>query len=124
MSNRNNETGIFRLLKGVGFAWVFSFLSVVVFACVLRIRPCSDKTVYVVNQTIKGVAIVLASVLFVRGEKGWLKGMAVGGLFIALSYLTFAVVGGGFALSGFAFLELAIGLFLGAISGIVAVNLK
>ena len=34
----------------------------------------------------------------------------MGGLFIALSYLTFAVVGGGFALSGFAFLELASGL--------------
>ena len=123
-----NETttgsAIFRIIKGVGLALAFSFLAAVVFASILQISPLPDKVIYPVNQTVKVVAVILGALVCVRGEKGLLQGLAIGGLFTALSYLTFSALGGDFSLSWLIFAELALALFAGAVSGVVAVNLK
>ena len=123
-----NETttgsAIFRIIKGVGLALAFSLLAAVVFASILQISPLPDKAIYPINQTVKVVAIILSSLVFIRGEKGLLQGLAIGGLFTALSYLTFSALGGDFSLSWLIFAELALALFVGAVSGVVAVNLK
>ena len=123
-----NETsygnGLFSIIKAVGLALAFSFLAVLIFAGALRCTKISDSAIYPVNQTIKVFAIAIGTLLFVSGEKGWLKGMAVGGLFTAVSYLTFSVVGGDFSLSWLILLELLLGLIAGALSGIIAVNVK
>lgn len=124
MVHENNGNGFWGVLKGVGFAMATSFLAVVVFACILRVKPCSDKTVYFVNQAIKGASVLLGTLLFVRGEKGWLKGGGIGALFTAVSYLTFSIVGGTFSLSALAVAELFLGVFVGAVAGMIAVNLK
>ena len=114
----------FRVIKGVAFALVFCFLSAVVFANVLRAKPLTEKTVYMVNQTVKVFAVVVAALLFVRGGKGWLKGGIIGLLFTALSYLTFSALGGDFALSGFIVAEMLLNVVAGAVGGIIAVNVK
>lgn len=115
---------VFRIIKGVAFALAVCFLSAVVFANVLRAKPLSDKTVYIVNQTVKVFAVVLAALLFVSGGKGWLKGGLIGILFTALSYLTFSAIGGNFSLSGFVVAELLLNVAAGAVGGIIAVNVK
>ena len=123
-----NETsygnGFFTVIKGAALALGVSLLSVVVFACVLRICNLSDKIVYPVNQCIKGIAVVIGALAFVRGEKGWLKGGAIGLIFTALSYLAFSSLGGDFSLSWLIVLELAIATITGALGGILAVNMK
>lgn len=128
MRNHREEStygnGAFRIIKGVAFAWAFCFLSAVIFANVLRAKPMSEKTVYIVNQTVKVFAVVVASLLFVRGGKGWLKGGGIGLAFFALSYLTFSALGGDFSLSGFIVAELLLSVVAGAVGGIIAVNVK
>ena len=124
MDYEKNGTNFFTLLKAVALALAISFLAVVVFACVLRVKPLSDRAVYFVNQLIKNVAVIIAVLLFVRGEKGWLKGGGVGLLFTLVSYLTFSVAAHTFSLSALALAELAIGLFTGAVAGVIAVNLR
>ncbi len=114
----------FRIIKGVGLSLAFSFLCAVVFASVLQLTALPDKIIYPVNQTVKVLSIVIGALVCVRGEKGWLQGLAIGALFAALSYLAFSALGGGFSLSWLLFLELALSLFAGAIGGVVAVNLK
>ena len=99
-------------------------LAVVVFACVLRVKPLSDRAVYFVNQVVKNLAVIVATLLFIRGEKGWLKGGAVGLLFTLLSYLTFSIVAHTFSLSVLAVAELFVGLIAGAGAGAIAVNLR
>ena len=101
-----------------------SLLSVIVFAVILRSTSIGEKAIYPVNQTIKAISIALGTLVFVRGEKGWLKGGAVGLLFTALSYLAFSALGGDFSLGWLIFAEMAIALLVGAVSGILAVNLK
>ena len=67
---------------------------------------------------------MLGALVFVREEKGFLQGVAIGALFTALSYLSFSALGGDFSLSWLIFAELALGLFVGAVSGAIAVNIR
>ena len=96
----------------------------IIFANILRFTPLPDKVIYPVNQTVKVVAILLGSLLFVRGEKGFLKGGAIGLIFTALSYLAFSAIGGNFSLSWLIFAELALAIFAGVVGGAIAVNLR
>ncbi len=125
MRNENSYgNGMFSMLKAAALALAVSFLSIVVFAVILHSASLSEKLVYPVTQTVKGVSLAVGVLVFVRGEKGWLKGGGVGLLFAALSYLAFSSLGGDFSLSWLIFAELAISLAVGALAGILAVNLK
>ena len=73
---------------------------------------------------IKVIAVMVGTLVFVRGEKGWLQGGIVGLLFTALSYLAFSSIGGDFSLSWLILLELGVAFLAGALSGILAVNLR
>lgn len=112
------------IVKAVGLSLAFSFLAVVAFAGVLRVTTLPDSVIYPVTQTLKGLAIALGVFAFVRGEKGWLQGMAVALLFTALSYLVFAAVGNDFSLSYLIFVELAFTLLTGGLCGVIAVNMR
>ncbi len=124
MQNENSFDGVFSIIKGALLSVALSLLLSVVFAVILRMASISDKVIYPVNQGIKVVAVALGTLLFVRGEKGWLKGGVIGLVFTALSYLAFSALGGDFSLSWLIVAELALGFFSGALSGIIAVNLK
>ena len=115
--------GFFTIVKGLLCALAAALLLAVVFASILQASPLPDSVIYPVNQIIKGVSIALGTVLFVRGDKGWLKGGAVGLLFTALSYLGFSALGGDFSLSWVAIVEVLLSVLTGAVCGAVAVNL-
>ena len=108
----------------MALALAFSFLVVVIFANILRFTPLPDSVIYPVNQTLKVLCVLLGALSFVRGEKGFVKGAAIGLLFTALSYLSFSALGGDFSLSWLIFAELFLALFSGAVGGAIAVNLQ
>ncbi len=116
--------GLFQIIKGAGLALAFSFLATIIFANVLRFTPVPNKVIYPVNQTVKVIAIALGTLVFVRGEKGFLKGIAIAFAFTALSYLVFSAIGGDFSLSWILFIELFIALLTGVVCGALAVNIK
>lgn len=116
--------GLFQIIKGVALALAFSFLTAVVFASALKTFSIPDKVVYPVNQTLKVLCVLLGSFAFVRGEKGYLKGGAIGLLFTALSYLTFSAIGGDFSLGWLVIVELFLSLFSGVVGGALAVNFR
>ena len=116
--------GLFQVVKGAGLALAFSFLAAVVFANILRFTPLPDSVIYPVNQTVKIIAVCLGTLVFVRGEKGFIKGGGIALAFTALSYLAFSSLGGDFSLSWLIFAELGVSLFAGVVSGAVAVNMR
>lgn len=125
MKNENSYgQGLFSIVKGVGFALAFSLLFSVVLAYVLRVSTISEKAVYPITQTAKVLCVFLGALTFVRGEKGWLKGGAIGLLFSMLSYLAFSAIGGDFSLSWLILFELFLTALAGAIGGIVGVNVR
>ena len=126
MHNEASSYGniFFTIIKGVLLSVAVSFLFAITFAAVLRAAALPDSVIYPVNQTLKALAIAIGALVFVRGEKGWLQGAAIGLLTTALSYLAFSAIGGDFSLSWLIFVELFLALLIGAVGGIVAVNLR
>ena len=124
---RNETTygnGAFAIVKAVLLSLGVSFLAAVVFAVILRSTSWGANVIYPVNQVIKAVSIAVGVLVFVRGEKGWLKGGVAGLLFTALSYLAFSSLGGDFSLSWLIFVEVGVAFLVGAVSGVLAVNFK
>ena len=116
--------GIFQILKGTGLALALSFLGVIILASILRVTSLSDGVIYPVNQTLKVLSAFLGAVFFVRGEKGLVKGVAIGLLFTALSYLTFSAIGGDFSLSWWIIVELVLSALAGVVGGVIGVNIR
>ena len=124
MENSSTGNGLFQIIKGAALALATSLLAAIVFASILRVTELPDAIIYPVNQTLKVLAVCLGTIAFVRGDKGFIKGGAIGLIFTALSYLTFSAIGGNFSLSGFVVAELLLNVAAGAVGGIIAVNVK
>ena len=116
--------GFFCVIKGVLAAFVFALAAMIIFANILAVAALSDNIIYPINQAIKGVSIAVGSVLFVKGEKGWLKGGAIALVFTALAYPVFSAIGGSFAISWWILAEIISAFFIGALGGILAVNFR
>ncbi len=116
--------GFFSIIKAVLASLAFSFLASVIFAVVIETGCVQQRWIYPVTQMLKSVALVFGVLTFIRGERGWLKGAGAGLLFTALSYLAFSALGGDFSLGWLIIVEIALAFIVGAIGGIVAVNLK
>lgn len=125
MQNENScADGLFSVLKAVVLSLLCSFLALVILACILRMSAMSDKAVYPILQTLKVLFVLLSTLLFIRGEKGWLKGGGAGLIFSALSYLTFSAIGGDFSLSWLIFMEVGLAFFAGVVGGVIGVNIR
>lgn len=120
----NVGEGLFQVIKGTGLALVISFVSVLLFAVLLRCGYIPESMIYPINQTLKACAIVAGVLACVRGEKGFIKGGGIALLFTALSYLAFSAIGGDFSVSWMIAVELFIALMTGVLSGSIAVNLR
>ena len=123
-NERPYGNGFFMVIKGAGLALALSLLFAVIFACVLQISQASGAFVYPVTQVLKVLSAIIGAIAFVRGEKGWLKGVGIGLVFTAFSYLAFSSLGGDFSLSWLIFLEIFITCLASALGGILAVNWK
>ena len=124
MENSSTGNGLFQIIKGAALALAASLLAAIVFASILRVTELPDAVIYPVNQTLKVLAVCLGTIAFVRGDKGFIKGGAIGLIFTALSYLTFSAIGGDFSLSWMIAVEVLIALFAGVVCGAIAVNLR
>lgn len=124
MKNENSCQGMFSIVKGVGVALALSLLFSVLFAVILRVSAIPERAVYPVTQTVKVLCAFLGALASVRGEKGWLRGGAIGILFGMLSYLAFSALGGDFSLSWLIVFELVLTAVSGALGGVIGVNVR
>ena len=111
-------------VKAAIFSTLIGLALSLLFAVACYFFPLPQKTVLVVTQTLKALSLLLGCLLCLSKEGGWWKGLLSGALFTALSFLTFSAVGGDFSLSWLLIVDALLGLFVGALGGIAAVNLK
>jgi putative membrane protein (TIGR04086 family) len=112
------------VIKAVAVALLCSVLLCAIYALVLRVAPMADVAITVVTQVLKGVSLATGTILFLKGEKGLVKGAVCGLLFSMLGYLTFSAFGGDFSLSWLIALEILLFAAVGGLTGVAAVNLK
>ncbi len=118
------KKGAKEVLKATLTTLIFSLVSVLVLALLMRMGFLSDGAVKIVNQFIKVLAIFVGCYASLRDEKGLFKGVVAGIFGILATFLIFALISGSIAL-GFSFVwDMIFGVLVGGLSGIVAVNLK
>ena len=126
MESSSNNNIFMNILKGVGFALVFSVIALTVFACLLVFTNMSESLMQPVVIGITGISILMGSFIANRkmNKNGIVNGIVVGVIYIGLIYIISSIINGGnFSLSLGAIIMFAAGIIGGAIGGIIGVNI-
>lgn len=118
------KTAALQILKATCAAVVFSLVFVLVFTLIIQAATLTSAVIKPVNQIFKIIAIACGGLLFIRGDKGLVKGAVYGVCAVLLTYLLFSIIGGTFSISWLFLVEIVLGAAAGAISGVIAVNFK
>ncbi|MBO5928115.1 MAG: TIGR04086 family membrane protein [Clostridia bacterium] len=102
---------------------IFLFVGILIFALILKFTPVSEKAIYPVNQFIKIFAVFIGSLVSVKGDKGFIKGMLSGAMGMLLAYLILSLFSGFALLKGF-IIDLVFSAVIGGIAGVIKVNAK
>lgn len=118
------KSAALQVLKATCAAVVISLVFVLVFTLIIQAASLSSAVIKPVNQVFKILAIAGGSLLFIRGEKGLVKGVINGVCAVLVTYLLFSIIGGSFSIRWTFIFELLLGAAAGAIAGVLAVNFK
>lgn len=116
--------GVVQVLKAACAAVVFTLIYALIFTLIIQLFCLPTEVIAPVNQVFKVVAVALGGTLFIREDKGFLKGAVLGVVCVLLTYLIFSAIAGCFLISWTFAIELIVGAVAGAITGIIAVNIK
>ncbi len=126
-SEKSFSSGLFlSVLKGVLVGLGVALVGILLFAFILRFTNISDKIIAPVNQVIKGVSIFFGVFIGLKKHKemGLLNGFLIGLFFTVLAFLVFSILDGTFCFDRTFLNDIVFGSVIGAICGIICVNLK
>lgn len=118
------RTHIFQVAKAVLGAILISLAFVLVFTVIIQLFSVSLTAIKPVNQVFKILAIVGGGLMFIRGDKGLIKGAIHGVAAVVLTFLLFGLIAGTLSFDWKFVLELLTGAVAGGITGVIAVNIK
>lgn len=125
MENTKNVKGdVLDTLKAVLFATLVSLALVLIFAIVIRFANVQNSVIMPVNIAIKILSVLLGVLLsFKHRQNGLLKGAIAGLAYMLFTFLIFSALQG-FKDVKFSWIDLVTLPVAGALSGILAVNIK
>ncbi len=114
------------IVKGVVVGLCVALVGILIFAFILRFTNISDKIIAPVNQVIKGVSIFFGVFIGLKKHKsmGLLSGFLIGLFFTIAAFLVFSILDGAFSFDRTLVNDIIFGSIIGAICGIICVNLK
>lgn len=115
---------IFQIIKSAAAAVVISLLFVLIFTLIIQLFSLPMGAVKPVNQVFKILSIVAGGLIFIRGDKGLIKGAVYGLIAVILTYLLYGLISGSLSVSWKFALEILLGVVAGAVTGVIAVNIK
>ena len=125
MRENSKENGfMLSIIKGTFTAIIITLIGVLIFAGVVKIAYLKSGVIKAVNQFIKVLSVFLGCFFHVKGRGGLLKGGLLGCFTAIITYLVFAFIGGETSFGVPFVLDLVFQLIIGAIAGIIIVNLK
>ena len=112
------------VLKGALVSVLIGAILILVFATVLNFVPINETVVTVINQIIKVIAIFVGCFFgFKEKKNGILKWLLSGLIYSLGTALIFALINKSFTFSYGILLDAALGGVIGAICGIISVNI-
>ena len=124
--NPNKKTLLMSIVKGCLTALCVSLVGILIFAFILKFTNISDSVINPVNQVIKGASIFLGVFIGLKKEKemGLVSGLLIGILFTMIAFIVFSVLDGRFVFDRTLLNDMLFGGIMGAICGIICVNIK
>lgn len=119
------SNGILEILKAIVIALIFSLILILLASLIVKLANIETSYLPIINQVIKGVSILASCLICLKTPSGgWARGIIVGVVYIALAFVVFSLLNGGFTFDLSIINDLAIGSITGLISGIIAVNIR
>ena len=115
---------IFQIIKASAAAIVISLLFVLIFTLIIQLFSLPTTAVKPVNQVFKTVSVAAGGLIFIRGDKGLLKGAIYGLIAVLATYLLYGLISRSLSVSWTFAIEIVLGIVAGAISWVIAVNIK
>lgn len=118
------KRALWEVLKTALTAAAFCLLAESLFAIIIRACSPSQEVITAVNWILKGLGIFAFSLIFIRRERAFLKGIAAGIVTSVLTMLMFAAIGGGFHVGLLYLAELPFCAVLGGAAALLGVKLR
>lgn len=114
------------IIKGSLIALCISLVEILIFAFILKFASISDKAIRPINQIIKGVSVLVGVFVAMRkvDKMGLVGGLLIGLVYTILAFVVFSILDGNFEFNLTLLNDLLFGGIMGAICGIIAVNVK
>lgn len=121
-----NTKGVGRLLRGLGVSILTTLVGVALFSLLMQWVKPSDGAIRVFNQVLKLLSIALGvwSAVGRGGEKGLMRGAAVGFGYMGLGVALYAILSGQQAAFSSYLADLAMGVAGGGIVGMILSNIS
>lgn len=121
-----NTKGVGRLLRGLGVSILTTLVGVALFSLLMQWVKPSDGAIRVFNQVLKLLSIALGvwSAVGRGGEKGMMRGAAVGLGYMGLGVALYAILSGQQAAFSSYLADLAMGVAGGGIVGMILSNIS
>ena len=111
--------------KAVLYSLVVSIVCVLVYAIFVKFVHISDVGIVIGNTVIKLISLLIGCFFaFKNFEEGLVKGVLVGFLYAIVSQFVFSIISGSGLFSGISVWGVLFCVIVGAISGIIAVNVR
>ncbi len=122
---KSSDSGRFspQLIKGILTGVIATIAGILIFAVIVNLTGINQSVIKGVNQFIKIISVFIGCLFSFSGEKGLIKGAISGIIITVITYLIFLLFGAASFGTGF-LIDLALLTVVGAISGIIAVNVK
>jgi len=118
------DGAVYGVVKGVGTALITSLLGIIIFGFIVKLAMLNSSVIGAVDQFIKIISVFLGCMFSVGKGKGLIKGLLIGGIYSTLMQLIFAMIFGGITFGKGFFIDLAFMIIVGALSGVITVNVK
>ena len=125
-NTKNKSPLIGFIAKGTLIALCVSLVLVLVFAFILKFTNISDSVINPINQVIKGVSIFSGVFLGLKKckELGLVSGLLIGFIYTIIAFFIFSLLSGSFIFDITLLTDSVFGAIIGAICGIISVNIK
>ncbi len=114
------------LIKGSLIALCISLVGILIFAFILKFANISDGAIRPINQVIKGLSILIGVFVAMRkvDKLGLVGGLLIGIIYTLVAFVVFSILDGNFDFNLTLLNDVLFGSIMGAICGIIAVNVK
>ncbi len=114
------------IIKGSLISLCFTLVGILIFAFILKFTNIPESAINPVNQVIKGVSVFMGVFIGLKKSKemGLVSGLLIGLIYTIVAFLTFSILDGSFTFDKRLLNDILFGGVMGAICGIICVNIK